>query len=102
MTYQYLMDTLQGLMDATFYPFRAEIEGYSFAVEHRTEGFLGVGSLGVRSGGEGEAGDAVRDVAAGQAGAGDAGLERPVTVPELPVAAAEAAADRGSGDVSQA
>ena len=45
MTYNYLGDTVQGLMDYTFYPFSAKVASFSFEVDHAVWGNIGTGTL---------------------------------------------------------
>ncbi|CAF9903950.1 MAG: hypothetical protein HETSPECPRED_003257 [Heterodermia speciosa] len=45
MTYRYLGDTVQGLMDYTFFPYSASTSSVNFEVRHEIWGVLGTGSL---------------------------------------------------------
>ena len=45
MTYKYLGDTVQGLMDYTFFPYTAATSSLTFEVSHDVWGVLGTGSL---------------------------------------------------------
>ncbi len=45
LTYKYLGDAVQGLMDYTFYPYSASVDSLNFEVSHNVWGVLGSGSL---------------------------------------------------------
>lgn len=45
MTYKYLGDTVQGLMDYAYFPYTSTVNSFSFRVVHDIWGELGMGSL---------------------------------------------------------
>jgi len=45
LTYANLGDVVQGLMDTTFYPYKASVSGLTFAIYHAVWGFMGTGAL---------------------------------------------------------
>ena len=45
LTYEFLGDAVQGLMDYTFYPYNASVDSLAFEVNHTTWGILGGGTL---------------------------------------------------------
>lgn len=45
LTYKFLGDAVQGLMDYTFYPYSASVDSVTFEVSHKLWGVLGSGSL---------------------------------------------------------
>ena len=45
MTWKYLEDAVQGLMDYTFFPYTASVNSLTFKVSHEIWGEIGEGSL---------------------------------------------------------
>ena len=45
LTYRFLGDAIQGLMDYTFFPYSAEVDSFTFQVSHSLWGIIGTGSL---------------------------------------------------------